>query len=421
MSYVVATPDLLAAAAGNLSALGSAVSSANAAAATATTSLLAAGADEVSARIAAFFGSHGLDYQSVSAQAAQFGERLASGLTASASAYLNADIANAQATALPAATTRITLPGAGPLYMPKFLLDLPFLGLVYGQGFPAPPNASILQAYDALNLAIGQSWYPNSVAQVVNYPASVGIFSGNLFAPTANQSVAIGQQMLNEQIMAAVTGGTPVQIAGLSMGTLVVNRELAFLAGNPLAPPPGSLQFSMFSSPELGLASIYLPNGFTVPIMDYTAHGLSNTQYHVDVAFGQYDGWGNPPDRPWNLLSVANSLFGTVYMHNTAALLPLSDAVHLSSVTTSLGGTVDTYMFPSPTLPMLLPLQQIGVPQPIVNGLNSFLKPIVDAGYSSLDPTAGPYFQQGALVGVPTAADVVTSLQRGLLGAANLF
>ena len=382
--------------------MGSAVTAANAAAANSTTSLLAAGADEVSARVAAFFGSYGLEYQSVSARAAQFGEGFVNGLTATASAYLNTDVANAQTTALPAATTRITLPGAGPLYMPTFITNLPFLGLVYGQGFAEPAHASILQAYDALNVAIGAKWFPDSVAQVVNYPASVGIFSGSLFAPTANQAVAIGQQMLNDQIMTAVTGGTPVQVAGLSMGTLVVNRELAFLAASPTAPPPGSLNFAMFSSPELGLANIYLPNGFTVPIMDYTAHGLSNTQYHVDVAFGQYDGWGNPPDRPWNLLSVVNSLFGTVYMHNTPALLPLSDATLLSSVNTSLGGTVNTYMFPSPTLPMLLPLQQIGVPQPIVNGLNSFLKPIVDAGYSSLDPGAGPYFQQGALVGLPT-------------------
>lgn len=400
MSYVVAGPDALATAATDLAAVGSAVNTANAAAAGSTTELLAAAADEVSARIAAFFGAHGLEYQAISAQATQFGERFVNGLNATASAYLNTDLTNAQQ-ALPAATTRITLPGAGPLYMPRFITELPFLGLVYGQGFPEPPNASILQAYDALNVAIGQSWFPNSVAQVVNYPASVGILSGNPFAPTANQAVAIGQQMLNEQIMTAVTGGTPVQIAGLSMGTLVVNRELAFLATSPTAPPPGDLQFAMFASPELGLAHIYLPNGFTVPIMDYTAHGMSNTQYNVDVVFGQYDGWGNPPDRPWNLLSVVNSLFGTVYMHNTPALLPLSDAVQLSSETTSLGGTINTYMVPAPTLPMLLPLQQIGVPQPIVSGLNSFLKPIVDAGYSSLDPTAGPYFLQGSLVGLP--------------------
>ena len=70
------------------------------------------------------------------------------------------------------------------------------------------------------------------------------------------------------------------------------------------------------------------------------------------------------------------------------------------------------YMVPSPTLPMLMPLELIGVPQPVVNNLNSILQPIVNDGYSSLTPHAGPYFSEGALVGLPTAADVVTSLQR---------
>jgi hypothetical protein len=50
---------------------------------------------------------------------------------------------------------------------------------------------------------------------------------------------------------------------------------------------------------------------------------------------------------------------------------------------------------------MLFPLEQLGVPQPIVNGLNSFLQPIVNDGYSSLTPGAGPYFSQGSLVGLP--------------------
>jgi PE-PPE domain len=79
----------------------------------------------------------------------------------------------------------------------------------------------------------------------------------------------------------------------------------------------------------------------------------------------------------------------------------MSDVVQLSSVTDSAGGTITTYMLPSPTLPMLMPLQAIGVPQPIVNNLNSMLQPIVNAGYSSLTPSAGLYFSGGSLIGLP--------------------
>ena len=94
-----------------------------------------------------------------------------------------------------------------------------------------------------------------------------------------------------------------------------------------------------------------------------------------------------------------NSTFGAAYFHDPASLAYPSDAMQLSSVTNSLGGTVTTYMVPSPTLPMLLPLKQIGVQGQIVDFLNSVLQPIVNSGYSSLTPGAGPYFSGGSLVG----------------------
>jgi PPE-repeat protein len=76
----------------------------------------------------------------------------------------------------------------------------------------------------------------------------------------------------------------------------------------------------------------------------------------------------------------------------------LSQAVEVSSVTNSLGGTTTTYMIPTATLPLLTPLQQIGVPAPILNGLNQLLTPIVNEGYSQYDPSGGPYFSHGNLV-----------------------
>ncbi|VBA61616.1 PE-PPE domain-containing protein [Mycobacterium attenuatum] len=440
MSYVVATPELLVTAAGDLAEIGSAVSAANAQAASSTTSLLAAAADEVSTRIAALFGAYGLECQGVVAAAAQWHARFVLSLAADANAYLNAEFANAQQhlpnavnapaqlrgyqplnTATSAAAgTRITIPGAGPLYYPNFITTLPYLGqvLLLG-GVPGPSSVSILQGYELLNHAIGQNWFPGTTAQLVNYPASIGILSGSLAAPSTNDAVAMGQRALNDQIMNAFANGngSPVRIAGLSEGTIVVNRELAYLAANPSAPPPDALQFAMFSSPELGLAHIYLPTGMTVPLINYTVQGLPNTQYDVSVVFGQYDFWGNPPDRPWNLPAAVNSLFGAAYYHNTASLASLSDAVQLSSTTTSSGGTITTYVVPAPTLPMLLPLTDIGVPKPIVDALNSLLQPIVNEGYSSLTPEAGPYFSHGSLVGLPTAADVVGSVQRDLVGS----
>ena len=90
--YVVAAPDVLTSAAGDLAAIGSAVSAANATASNATTSLLTAAADEVSTRIAALFGAYGLEYQAAAAQVAQFGERAVLELAANANAYLTAEM-----------------------------------------------------------------------------------------------------------------------------------------------------------------------------------------------------------------------------------------------------------------------------------------------------------------------------------------
>lgn len=410
MSYVVAAPDFLATAVEDLAAMGSSVNAANAAAARSTASLLAAAEDEVSTAVAEIFGAYGREFQAANAQAAQFHERFVFALTAGANAYVTAELSNARqvlaAGGAPgpnaAAGARITVPGAGPLYFPNFITRLPCLGqLFYGSSVPGPSSVSILQGYDLINHAIGQNWFPGSLAQVVNYPASMGILSGSLAAPSVNDAVAMGQRALHDQIINAVVNGSgaPVHIAALSEGTIAVNRELAYLAANPAtAPPPHALQFALFGSPELGLAQVYLPTGTTLPLVEYTVQALPNTQYDVSVVFSQYDGWANPPDRPWNLPAVVNALFGTAYYHNTTAVASMSDAVQLSSVTAPLGGTITTYMIPSPILPMLLPLQQIGVPQPIVNSLNGFLQPIVNSGYSSLAPDAGPYFSHGTLV-----------------------
>jgi hypothetical protein len=67
MSFVIAAPEALAAAASNLAGIESALSAANAAAGAHTTAVLAAGADEVSAAIAAVFSGHAQGYQALSA------------------------------------------------------------------------------------------------------------------------------------------------------------------------------------------------------------------------------------------------------------------------------------------------------------------------------------------------------------------
>lgn len=84
MSFVIAVPEFLSAAATDLANLGSTISAANAAASIPTTGVLAAGADDVSAAIAALFGAHAQAYQTISAQAATFHAQFVQTLSAGA-------------------------------------------------------------------------------------------------------------------------------------------------------------------------------------------------------------------------------------------------------------------------------------------------------------------------------------------------
>lgn len=73
MSYVIAEPEYVAAAAADLGSIGSAISDASSAAAIPTSGvLIPAGADAVSAEVAALFGAHAQEFQAISAQAAAF-------------------------------------------------------------------------------------------------------------------------------------------------------------------------------------------------------------------------------------------------------------------------------------------------------------------------------------------------------------
>ncbi len=96
MSFLFTQPEIVAAAATDLAGIGSTISQANVAAAAPTTGVLAAGADEVSAVVAALFGVHAQTYQSLSAQAARFHNQFVQALESAGGAYASAEVANVE-------------------------------------------------------------------------------------------------------------------------------------------------------------------------------------------------------------------------------------------------------------------------------------------------------------------------------------
>ncbi|MEK0654411.1 beta-1,3-glucanase family protein [Mycobacterium ulcerans] len=95
MSFAMVRPEWVTAAASDLAGIGSSVGAANAAAAGSTTAVLAAGADEVSAVIAGFFGTHAQEYQAISARVATYHQQFVQSLNGSAGAYAAAEAASA--------------------------------------------------------------------------------------------------------------------------------------------------------------------------------------------------------------------------------------------------------------------------------------------------------------------------------------
>jgi hypothetical protein len=95
VSFLIALPEVLVAAAGETAGIGSALAAANAAAAGPIVGVAAAGADEVSAATAALFSEYARAYQVLSVQAAGFHERFVQALNGAGEAYAAAEAVNA--------------------------------------------------------------------------------------------------------------------------------------------------------------------------------------------------------------------------------------------------------------------------------------------------------------------------------------
>ncbi|WP_036360599.1 PE family protein, partial [Mycobacterium asiaticum] len=106
MSFVSVSPELVSAGVLNLRQIGATIDAANAAAAAHTTSVVAAAADEVSEAVAALFGTHGAEYQTLSARLALLQQDFVQRLSAGAQAYTVAEIANVGQNLLDAANSQ---------------------------------------------------------------------------------------------------------------------------------------------------------------------------------------------------------------------------------------------------------------------------------------------------------------------------
>ncbi|EUA21524.1 PE family protein [Mycobacterium kansasii 662] len=94
-SYVIAAPDAIATASGNLTGIEEAIRKAAAAASSSTTRIAVAAADEVSTAIATLFGGYAQEFQTLVARTTLFHNEFSRALSAAGAAYAAAEAANA--------------------------------------------------------------------------------------------------------------------------------------------------------------------------------------------------------------------------------------------------------------------------------------------------------------------------------------
>ncbi|OBH74834.1 PE family protein, partial [Mycobacterium mantenii] len=133
MSFVEATPEFVAAAAGDLARIGTTISSANSIAMGPTSAVLAPGADEVSASIAALFDAHSQVYQALSAQAAAFHSQFVQLMNGGATQYALAEAANTTPLQTAAAPASVAA-------------QVPAVSGAFGPSAPAAPAGPLMAA-----------------------------------------------------------------------------------------------------------------------------------------------------------------------------------------------------------------------------------------------------------------------------------
>ncbi|OBK28547.1 hypothetical protein A5634_20190 [Mycobacterium asiaticum] len=227
MSFVLATPELVASAAQDLAGISSALGQATAAAAGPTSAVLAAGADEVSAAIAQLFGTHGQEFQAISAQAAAFHEQFVGLLNAGAGAYASAE-ASATQTLLSAASAPSLFQGLESL-VTSTSANLHSLESAIVAN-PTPLLSQLLSN----QLGYGQqiaTGFANAVqnlpAELANVPASL---QGAVQALATANPGAVLQGIVNNQIGYANLISTSLQHAGTDLVTGLGQLPASFQA-----------------------------------------------------------------------------------------------------------------------------------------------------------------------------------------------
>jgi PE-PPE domain/PE family len=374
MSYVIAEPQVLEAAAADLNKIGSVVSAASASAANPTSGLLAAAGDEVSTAIAKLFAAYGQEYQAAVGRAGALYQDFTQILAGAGLGYAGAEAANASVMAN-AATS-----------IPPFSANLTSL-FVGATGVPIPSQAYVNAANNLYVRAVG-------ALEAVFTPEELYPITGAKSLPL-NTSVQEGLTILDQTIKAQLAiPGNSVTVFGYSQGAIIESLEMEKLAAMGAGAPASNLLNFVLVGNEMN------PNGgllarfpdLTIPSLGLTFYGAtpSNTIYPTAIYTLEYDGFADFPRYPINFVSDLNAVAGIAFVHTHYLDLSVPQVNGAIQLQTSPGysGVTSYYVIPTENLPLLQPLRAIPlIGNPLADLMQPDLKVLVNLGYG--DPAYG--------------------------------
>jgi hypothetical protein len=184
----------------------------------------------------------------------------------------------------------------------------------------------------------------------------------------------------------------PLLVFGYSQSSVISIREkrklAAYAAAHPDEQPPDItfVLIGVLNTPNGGINARF--PGLYIPLIQWYFDGAAptDTPFETVIINRQWDGFGDFPLYPLNFVATANAVAGMLYVHTDYQDVTINDP---GTVKQEFGDTT-FYWIPTEHLPLLQPLRDLGVPEPIMAAVEPALIVIVEAGYDRDIPFGQP-------------------------------
>jgi hypothetical protein len=266
-----------------------------------------------------------------------------------------------------------------------------------GSGMPTPSEFwqdAIITDY--IDPATGGNYTPVLVPTPESF-ASTSVPTG-----LADLQAAMGQQAADQ----------PYLVEGYSQSAVIAIDEEIQLMQSGQAPPDATfLLLGSLNRPDGGLFARF-PGLVSPGTAGFDFNGAEPTDAGIptiDIA-NQYDFFADFPQFPINPVADLNAIFGIIYAHAAYGNGPLPEEVPSvwppsepltgpyaseyvlgsTEIVKQVDGDTTFYFVPTTELPLLDPLQSLGVPESVLNIFQPALQVIVEAGYDRSIPFGDP-------------------------------